>query len=111
MSSSGCPPLAPDAVLAVSRDGGFAAMPGLNRERRIDCRTLSPAQRQRLQAVLAEVERQSGQECAPGADRRVFRVVLLSAAGQPDWERELDESLTPKQVIGLWKLGMAALES
>ncbi|WP_353979351.1 protealysin inhibitor emfourin [Salinicola endophyticus] len=109
MSARGVPRLAPTAVLAVVREGGFAAMPGLERPRRIDCRELSEPQRERLQRLLDEIDRQAPAEPVAGADRRVFRLSLEQPEAEC-WQCALDETQAPRGVVGLWQHGPGALD-
>ncbi|WP_110650815.1 protealysin inhibitor emfourin [Salinicola peritrichatus] len=104
------PRLGPSSVLAVVREGGFAAMPGLEKPRQIDCRELNEQQRARLQGILDEVERQHSLPASPGADRRIFKLILEAPESGPCWQRELDETATPSVLIGLWKHGPQALD-
>ncbi|WP_106419807.1 protealysin inhibitor emfourin [Salinicola tamaricis] len=103
------PRLASTAVLAVVREGGFAAMPGLERPRRIECGKLSPGQRERLQRLLDEIDRQAPAEPVAGADRRIFRLFLEQPEAEC-WQCALDETQAPRGVVGLWQHGPGALD-
>ncbi|KFF50507.1 hypothetical protein GY26_01465 [Gammaproteobacteria bacterium MFB021] len=103
------PRLAPAAVLAVVREGGFAAIPGLERPRRIECGKLSQRQRERLQQLLDEIDSQASAEPAAGADRRVFRLSLEQPEAEC-WQCALDEAQAPRGVVGLWQHGPGALD-
>ncbi|WFF42365.1 hypothetical protein EVC62_13095 [Salinicola endophyticus] len=110
MSARGVPRLAPASVLAVVREGGFAAMPGLERPRRIECGKLSQRQRERLQRLLEEIDRlDPGEPAAAGADRRVFRLFLEQPEAEC-WQCALDETQAPRGVVGLWQHGPGALD-
>ncbi|WP_157956968.1 protealysin inhibitor emfourin [Salinicola aestuarinus] len=109
MSGHESPRLEMQAVLALVREGGFAAMPGLERPRRIVCAELSEGQWQRLQALLDEIERRHA-EASSGADRRRFRLTLELPDRGTSWQCELDEATTPTVIVGLWKRGVEALD-
>lgn len=110
MSMTHPPRLGPTSILAVVREGGFAALPGLEKPRQIDCRELNERQRARLQSMLDEIERRYSASAAPGADRRIFRLTLEAPAQGSSWQRELDEAATPRLLIGLWKRGPQVLD-
>lgn len=60
--------------------------------------------------MVDEIDRLGNATSTKGADRRVFRVTLEAVDGKPDWERVLDEMVTPHRLVGLWKRGASALE-
>ncbi|OLO11616.1 hypothetical protein BTW10_08250 [Chromohalobacter japonicus] len=104
------PLLSGDTRLAVTREGGFAYLPGLAAPREIDCDRLTPLQWARLDAglralvALPEAERMS-------PDGRFFRLTLSSRrTGQPHWQRCLDEPHAPAWLVRLWRDGHAALD-
>ncbi|GHB28654.1 protealysin inhibitor emfourin [Salinicola rhizosphaerae] len=109
MSRADCPRLTLGSVVAIAREGGFAAMPGLSRPRRFACRDLTEGQRARLQALIDEIESLGSPGSPGGNDRMVFRITLEDTGETPSWERLVDESLTPKSLNRLWKSGPAAL--
>jgi hypothetical protein len=135
MSSQGRFRLEPTSVLLVTREGGFVVTPGLSAPRRIDCQELSEPQRNRLQAVLEELDRQDSANqraeahpsidspSAPrgvahrnagspgtGADGRWFHVTLEISSSLPSREWALDERAAPSALIGLWKRGVQVLD-
>ncbi|WP_110666248.1 protealysin inhibitor emfourin [Salinicola halophilus] len=109
MSDRAWPRLEAQAVLALVREGGFAAMPGLEQPRRIAYAELSDSQRVRLQRLLDEIERRAA-EASNGADRRRFRLSLELPEQGTCWQCELDEDETPRVLVGLWKHGVRALD-
>ncbi|MGQ7243519.1 protealysin inhibitor emfourin [Salinicola sp. V024] len=135
MNSKGPFWLESTSVLLVSREGGFVVTPGLSAPRRIDCQELSEPQRNKLQRVLEELDRQgsihqsadaNGPADSPsdsqgdarrnsgaapaGADGRWFRVTLEISSSLPSREWELDERAAPSSLIGLWKRGVQILD-
>lgn len=112
MNTSEGPRVFAASVLDLVREGGFAALPGLERPRRIVCRELNAHQRTRLQALLDDIERRGdvGGPDSGGADSRRFRLTLELPEDGVCWRCELAESVMPATLVGLWKHGPGALE-
>ncbi|WP_227370148.1 protealysin inhibitor emfourin [Halomonas sp. M20] len=103
------------SVVAIRREGGVAAFPGLMKPRKIQCADCTDEQRRELEDVLNLAARTSSDTPAPGADRRVFHVHVEEPqhqdAAEPDfcvWSLSLNEEETPEALIALWKSGMPA---
>nr|WP_299242431.1 protealysin inhibitor emfourin [uncultured Halomonas sp.] len=101
------------SVVAIRREGGVAAFPGLMKPRRIHCAEYTDEQRRELEGVLNLAARTCSATPAPGADRRVFHVHVEEPqhpdAAESDfcvWSLSLNEEETPEALIALWKSGM-----
>lgn len=106
MNQRTLPPLGPDTVVRLSRQGGVAAMPRLAEPREIQFSDCSEDQRGQVCAVLERclpvAERAVG-----GADQRFFQVELrYREANQPsEWIITVPEQRAPGELVELWKRG------
>ncbi|GAB2797277.1 hypothetical protein GCM10027040_24880 [Halomonas shantousis] len=99
------PPLGASSVVAVSREGGLAHLPGLAAPRRIPCAQCSDEQRRHLHQLLTwAAQHDVSEEPVCGADRRIFRLAVEEEA-QPRWTAVVSEEQTPDELIMLWKRG------
>ncbi|MGC3872589.1 protealysin inhibitor emfourin [Halomonas sp. GXIMD04776] len=103
-----------NSVVAIRREGGVAAFPGLMKPRRILCGECTDEQRRELENVLNLAARSCSDTPAPGADRRVFHVDIEEPQQQDSsefdtccvWSLSLNEDETPEALVALWKSGM-----
>ena len=110
MSRVDVPLLSHDMRLAISREGGFAYLPGLAAPREIECERLSDDKCARLGAWLSRLANVP-EASTTGADRRCFRLTLSSRrTGEACWQRRLDEPCAPAWLVRLWRDGESALD-
>nr|WP_298373742.1 protealysin inhibitor emfourin [uncultured Halomonas sp.] len=102
------------SIVAIRREGGVAAFPGLMKPRRIQCDECTDEQRRELEGVLNLAARTCSDTPAPGADRRVFHVDIEEPqqkdAAESDiccvWSLSMNEEETPEALVSLWKSGV-----
>ncbi|SDM00844.1 hypothetical protein SAMN05661010_03083 [Modicisalibacter muralis] len=109
MTAESPPPLGPDSVLAIRREGGLAHFPGLAKPRRIRCAEYSEGQRRWLARMLAEAAAHDTSEALSGADRRVFRLDIDeehdATRVSTVWTLILAEEQAPSALVSLWQGG------
>lgn len=100
------PAIGQDASLRVSRQGGFAAAPGLARTRQIEFADCSADQRQGLCSVLEQCLPVASESVGHG-DQRFFRVELHYRRENSDAELVLQiaEERAPQALRQLWQDG------
>lgn len=105
------PALGPETSLRVSRQGGFAAAPGLARARQIEFVDCDDAQRRELCSVV--------ERCLPiasknvgGGDQRFFRVELHYRREDAGAEMilQIAEERAPRELVQLWQDGAIPTE-
>lgn len=103
------PELTDDMVIELAREGGLAFIPKLSGKRRIVIAELSPAQRQRLDAILRQTlpfSKPPGQADSPGrGDQRFYRLQFIWSSHQPDLLLLIPENKAPESLIELWREG------
>jgi len=100
------PALGPDASVRVSRQGGFAAAPGLARPRQIEFADCNAAQRQGLCSVLEQCLPVASKHVGHG-DQRFFKVEVHYRRENDDAEMilQIAEERAPQELLQLWKDG------
>lgn len=107
------PPLNAASVVRVTREGGFAYVPGLSRPRSFHLGDCTDELRQQigdaLQSAMPHAE-ESGSPAAPGStgggDRRFYRVeveVEGAMANESSVSFEVPETDAPEALVDLWK--------
>lgn len=100
------PELGTDAIVRISRQGGFAAVTALSRPREIDFAQCNPDQRDQVCSVLQTCLPVT-EENAGAADRRFYRIELQF--DQHNTQRALvlqvPEEGAPDDLVQLWKKG------
>lgn len=101
------PELGTDAIVRISRQGGFAAVTALSRPREIDFAQCNPDQRDQVCSVLQTCLPVTTEGNAGAADRRFYRIELQF--GQQNIQRDLvlqvPEEGAPDDLVLLWKEG------
>lgn len=113
MSAGAPPPLGPQSVVAIRREGGLAHFPGLAAPRQIRCAECTEGQRRWLARLLDQAQRCRDDEMPAGADQRVFRLDVEEdeAPASPEarprqvWSLTLAEERTPEALVTLWHQG------
>lgn len=100
------PPLTDEALVRISRQGGFAAIAALSRPREIDFAQCDPEQRGQvcslLEACLPIASSQSGQ-----GDRRFYRIELRTCAERAqEMVLNVPEEQAPRDLVTLWEKGL-----
>ena len=114
MNDRSPPDLGAKSIIAIRREGGVAAFPGLTTPRRIHCSECTEEQRRWLQALLSQIARTCDDLPPPGADRRIFSVDIQECGGgqaaddgsRRVWSLSLAEEQTPEALRSLWRHGM-----
>lgn len=101
------PPLSDEALVRISRQGGFAAVAALSRPREIDFAQCDPNQRGKVCSLL--------EACLPVAsdavgrgDQRFYRIELQTCARRAQEELVLNvpEEQAPRDLVTLWEKGL-----
>ncbi|WP_070886218.1 hypothetical protein M1D96_12390 [Pseudomonas sp. D1-3] len=101
------PPLSDEALVRISRQGGFAAIATLSRPREIDFAQCDPDQRGQvcslLEACLPVASKEAGR-----ADQRFYRIELQACAQRAQEKLVLNvpEERAPRDLVKLWKNGL-----
>ncbi|SHE30240.1 hypothetical protein SAMN02745148_00077 [Modicisalibacter ilicicola DSM 19980] len=119
MNDRSPPVLGAKSIIAIRREGGLAAFPGLMTLRRIHCDECTEQQRRWLQALLSQAVRACDDSPPPGADRRVFSVDIqecgddkaVDADARRVWSLSIPEEQMPEALRSLWEHGMSGDEN
>lgn len=100
------PELGANAVVRISRQGGFAAISALSRPREIDFAQCDPAQRGQVCSVLENCLSVARPEVGKG-DQRFYRIELQVPRQQEQGELvlQIPEEQAPRELIRLWEKG------
>ena len=100
------PPLSDEALVRISRQGGFAAIAALSRPREIDFARCAPQQRGQvcslLEACLPIASDQAGR-----GDQRFYRIELQTCAQRmQEMVLNVPEEQAPRDLVALWEKGL-----
>ncbi|SDI50453.1 hypothetical protein SAMN05216588_11832 [Pseudomonas flavescens] len=100
------PELGSDAVVRISRQGGFAAIAALSHPREIDFAQCDPNQRGQVCSVLQTCLPMASQEAGKG-DQRFYRIELRIARQDAPGELvlQIPEERAPSDLVKLWEKG------
>ncbi|MCA6223083.1 protealysin inhibitor emfourin [Photorhabdus antumapuensis] len=91
--------LTTDSKITISLQGGFAATPGLNQDKTVDLKSLSPHQQQLfLQAI--EQDFSDSMPPSPYPDQHYY--LLSIANGNEEYHFTLPESDAPEIITQIW---------
>ncbi|TWI58705.1 hypothetical protein IQ22_00416 [Pseudomonas duriflava] len=100
------PKLGPDALVRVSRQGGFAAISALARPREIDFSNCNEDERGRICSVLERCLPESTESVGRG-DQRFYQVELRFKDKPDELTITIPEDRAPSELVRLWDKGDA----
>ncbi|WP_313054909.1 protealysin inhibitor emfourin [Pseudomonas lopnurensis] len=106
------PELGPETSLRLSRQGGFAAVPGLARPRQIEFAGCDAAQRRGICAMLERCLPVASKSVGAG-DQRFYQVELHYRREDADAEMilQIPEERAPRELVQLWQDGAIASDA
>ncbi|AYN95291.1 MULTISPECIES: protealysin inhibitor emfourin [Pseudomonas] len=100
------PKLGPDALLRLSRQGGFAAIHALARPREIDFSSCNEDERGRICSVLERSLPASAESVGRG-DQRYYKIELRFKDKPDEITITVPEDRAPNELVRLWDKGDA----